>query len=329
VILNIVIVIINLFFLYFTKYSNQNLKLSEFNLYRLGNLLNLLFALILILGLLIIHFKKITLDKKSFYSFFILNQFLLMLAYLATKIPIPFNDYYLFGQKGNRLLIGFIFSQYQFTYFILCFFVWHTIFKTKSFILIRSVVNSTLLLFFILIISFVFIIAKENTFKEKSIKTLPNNVAVVLGAAVWTKNKLSPTLEARVKKSIDLLNSRKISEIYLTGGNAPGELAESQVAFNYIKSKVNDTSNIYKETKTASTNEQIEFVEKILFSKSNIKNIIVISDSYHLVRVMEISKFHNIKIQVAPSELNLSFENAIYFKVREALALTVFWFFAF
>ena len=75
--------------------------------------------------------------------------------------------------------------------------------------------------------------------------------------------------------------------------------------------------------------QQIQYIEANLLTKGKDKNIIVISDSYHLVRIVEISNFHNIKILVAPSNLPLSFEKALYFKVREALALVVFWFFAY
>ena len=121
----------------------------------------------------------------------------------------------------------------------------------------------------------------------------------------------------------------KVNSIYLTGSNAPGELAESEVALKYIQKSKSITSNIFTETETTSTNEQIRFIKQKLLSDSEKKNIIVISDSYHLVRVMEISKFQNIQIQVAASDLSLSFEKAFYFKFREALALTVFWFFAF
>jgi vancomycin permeability regulator SanA len=181
----------------------------------------------------------------------------------------------------------------------------------------------------ILLVSFIYIIGKESTFDEKQLISFKNNVAVVLGAAVWSNNQPSPSLAARVDKALELLADKKVNSIYLTGSNAPGELTESEVALRYIQKKKNITSNIFTETETTSTNEQVRFIKQKLYSDPQKKNIIVISDSYHLVRVLEISKFHNIQIQVAASELSLSFEKAFYFKMREALALTVFWFFAY
>ncbi|HRP93465.1 MAG TPA: ElyC/SanA/YdcF family protein, partial [Ignavibacteriaceae bacterium] len=87
------------------------------------------------------------------------------------------------------------------------------------------------------------------------------------------------------------------------------------------------SSEIFLEKETTNTNEQIQFIKKN-FAKTLNKKIIVISDGYHLVRVLEIAKFHDTKISVSASALNQSFEKAVYNKMREALALTVFWLFA-
>jgi len=327
--LNTIVVMLNLIFLYYTKYSNQNLSLSKFSLNNIGNILNLLFAFILFAGLLVAHLRRVSLEKKIYYSLLFLSWLFLLIAFVSTKISVPFDQYYFLGQKGNRLFIGLNLTLFQFTYFTLTFVVWHKIFQTKSVVLIRAGFNASFLMFFVLILSFVLIVAKENKFSQSKISSSPNNIAVVLGAAVWSKNKLSPTLEFRVKKSIELIKKGKVSKIFLTGGNAPGELAESVVAFNYVKSQLNNTSNIFTEEKTTSTYEQIQYIENNLIKSGIRYNVIVISDSYHLIRVMEISKFHNLNIQVAKSDLALSFEKALYFKVREAVALTVFWFFAF
>ncbi|MFN3478156.1 MAG: FAD-dependent oxidoreductase, partial [bacterium] len=60
---------------------------------------------------------------------------------------------------------------------------------------------------------------------------------VVLGAAVWSDNKPSPILAARVDKAIDLMKNFNVEKVYFTGSNAPGELSEAEVALNYLKSK--------------------------------------------------------------------------------------------
>ncbi len=324
----ILIIILNLVFLYFVKYRNQNLSLNDFNLWNFGNSANLLFAVIIILGIIIAYFKKaMSFDSKLFISFFIINQILLILSYISTVVALPFKDFYYLGQNGNRLFIAVLFTLYNFSYFNIFFLIWLNILKIKDIIVLRALFNSVLLMLIILIFAFIFITKKESGFKDKIITKDPKNIGVVLGAAVWSHNKPSPSLSARVDKAVLLYEGKTIFKIYLTGSNAPGELAESEVALNYIHSLGKDIPDVFIEKETTSTNEQVAFIKKKLLShKTNI--VIVISDGYHLVRVLEISRFHNIKIQVVPSDLIPGFEKAVYNDLREALALTVFWFFA-
>lgn len=324
----VIIILLNLAFFYFIKYQNQKLPITSFSLISFGNLCNFLFALILIAGILILTFKKaLVFDTKKFLPFFLLNQLLLITIYALRFISLPFNKIYYFGQTGDKLLLGGIYTVYLFTYFVLIYLVWLNISKVKNIILIRSLFNSSASLLAIVIIVFVFIVARETGFNDALIAKDKNNVGVVLGAAVWSGNKPSPSLAGRVDKALKLFKEKKISQIYLTGSNAPGELAESEVEFQYIKSKGIHSSEIFLEKETTNTNEQIQFIKKN-FAKTLNKNIIVISDGYHLVRVLEIAKFHNTKISVSASALNQSFEKAVYNKMREALALTVFWLFA-
>lgn len=324
----VIIILLNLVFLYFIKYKNQNFPISYFSLNSFGNFCNFLFSFILIAGILILNIKKdLVFDTKKFLPIFVLNQLLLITIYVLNFISLPFNKILYFGQTGDKLLVGGIFMSYLFTYFVLIYLVWLSIFKIKNILLIRSLFNSSVSLFAIVLIVFVFIIAREAGFNDQSISKDKSNVGVVLGAAVWSGNKPSPSLAGRVDKALKLFDEKKISQIYLTGSNAPGELAESEVAFRYIKSKGIHSSEIFFEKETTSTNEQIQFIKKILTKSSN-KKIIVISDGYHLVRVLEIARFHNIQILVSASALSQSFEKAMYNKIREALALTVFWLFA-
>jgi vancomycin permeability regulator SanA len=324
----ILIIIIDITFLYFIKYNNQKLTLNDFNLFITGNILNIIFALIVIVGVLTVKIKKnLTLEIRYFLPVFIINQFLLVFCFAVTIIDLPFAKIYYLGQNGNQLFVGLIFTLYQFTYFVILFIVWFNILSVKSIVVLRAAINSAIIMSVTLVITFLFILGSEDSFKGQNLNNHGNYFAVVLGAAVWSDNKPSPSLAARVDKAMELLKSHIVNKIYLTGSNAPGELSEAEVALNYIKSKHVNYSEIFIEKETTSTNEQIQFIKEKLLSNPD-ENVIVVSDSYHLVRVKEISKFHNIEIKVLPSDLNLSFKAALNNKIREALALTVFWFFA-
>lgn len=321
------VIFLDLTFLYVIKYKNQNLKFSDFNLFYIGNILNL--VLVIIVGLIIIYFKKLgTLKSKLIPTFLVIINFLLAACFISTSIQLPFKNIYFLGQNGNKFFIGLLFTLFNFSLFVFLFIIWLGILKTKNLILLRSMLNAGLLMTFILFIVFLYIIARENSLIQNINHQKEQSIGVVLGAAVWTNNKPSPSLSSRVDKAIKLYSDKIISSIYLTGSNAPGELTEAEVALRYIKAKNPDIKNVFIEKNTTSTTEQINFIKTKFLSARN-ENIIVISDSYHLVRVIEIAKFHNIKINVEPSELALSFESEIYNKIREALALTVFWFFAF
>lgn len=324
-ILVILIIILNLAFLFFNKYDNQNLSTSEFNVLNFGNLLNIIFAVLLITGFLIAYFKKsIQFSSRIFFITFLLNQLLLIGVHVVRLIQLPFKNIYFLGQTGDELFTGALFVFYTITLFMMIYLVWLNILNINNILLLRSIVYSTITLLFFLLLVFIFIIAKESTFKENIFVTNENNIGVVLGAAVWSDNKPSPSLTSRVDKALELYEQKKISRIYLTGSNAPGELAESEVALNYIESKGFKTSSVFLEKKTTSTIEQIQYIKNNLDTVLS-RNIIVISDSYHLVRVLEIAKFNGIKIQVSASELLQSFEKAVYNKFREAIALTMFW----
>ena len=68
--------------------------------------------------------------------------------------------------------------------------------------------------------------------------------------------------------------------------------------------------------------------KKINSGKSGINEIIVVSDSYHLPRILEISKFYNIEVKVAASKKVLDFDSRLYNRIRESVALIIFWSFA-
>lgn len=324
-ILVILIIILNLAFLFFTKYNNQNLSTTEFEVLNFGNLLNIIFAFLLITGFLIAYFKKsVQFSSRIFLITFLLNQLFLIGVYVVRLIQLPFKNIYFLGQTGDELFSGALLVFYTLTLLMMIYIVWLHILNVKNVLVLRAFVYSTITLLFFLLFVFIFIIAKESTFNENIFVNDKNNIGVVLGAAVWSENKPSPSLTSRVDKALKLYEQKKISRIYLTGSNAPGELAESEVALNYIKSRGFKTSNVFLEKKTTSTNEQIQYIKNNLVTVLN-RNIIVISDSYHLVRVLEIAKFNGIKIQVSASELSQSFEKAVYNKLREAIALTMFW----
>lgn len=324
----IVALALQLMLLYFFKYQNQNLSIKNIDIEVSGNLFNLITYLIAeILLIVVLINTKIKANLRLLSSLVVISYLFLLLGFLSTKITLPFNSIYIFGQFGNKLFTGLCFTIYQLALFTFIFVVILSMRKIQRRIFAKSLLFALISMTVILVYSLFFIISREERVKLQSLDGRTSYTIVVLGAAVWSDNKPSPILAARVDKAIELLKNYNIGKLFLTGSNAPGELSEAEVALNYLKSKKVSSEKIIIEKNTTSTTEQIQFLKSKL-SESEQKNLIVVSDSFHLVRIREISKFHKLKIITIASELELSFLSKLYNTLREALALTVFWFFA-
>ena len=329
IVLPITALVLQMIFLFFIKYKNQGLSFSDFSLLQTGNLINFFMYLGIISGLVIVIKKKQDyLNKKTQTTLLILSWLFLIIGYISTQIKIfPENSYY-FGQPADKILTGLLFLLFILSMLFFLSLIWTIIFTSHKPTFISSTLKSILILVVFFILTIIFVDNIGYTSGRWAIHRDQKNVAVVLGAAVWSGNIPSPTLSSRVDKVIDLLEEGFVGHIVLTGGKAPGELPESEVAFEYAKAKGIDPSLITTENITASTNDQIRWIKNNVTKKNSYAEIILISDAYHLPRVIEISKFYNLNIKVAESTHKMDFKDLLYNKIRESIALFNFWNFA-
>ena len=325
----IFIILLDLFFLYYIKYKNQGLPLHDFNLIYTGNLLNLLFTLILIVGIIFYSFgNKNVYNPKVLISYTFLMTFTLLFAEFYTLVKIPVPNFFVLEHSLKDVLKAIFFTVYQLIVFMFISVVWITFLGRKELLILRAIINSVIIATFLLIVAFFHLSSDvEKGFGKNDVGNA-KFVGVVMGAAVWSKNQPSPSLASRADVAAELYKEGILKKIQVTGGHAPGELSEAEVAYNYLKSKNIDSADIWIEKKTASTSEQIRFIKNELIGKKHLNNIVIISDPYHLARIKEICKFYKNKTQFSPSEMNLSFDSKIYYRFRESVALLVFWFFA-
>ncbi len=324
----ILLLVIDLFLLFFIKYKNQDLSLTQFRFSNTGNVLDLIFFIICVFAVIIY-----TLSRRFQYSGRLLFYFsisitaILILASISTVFNFPVSDIYILNHPLNRILIGALFFIFQFALIFFMIYLWLKILNTES-IILTTIVDSVLVMIGLLIFAYLFSSLHEKDLNSFNRITKGNNVAVVLGAAVWSHNRPSPSLKARLDKAMELFKDSVVNYIQLTGSNAPGELSEARVAFNYLIKKGINPDQIWIEEKTTSTSEQIHFIKSELINRKNIKNIILISAPYHLMRVKEICKFYNIKVYTAASDIIMSTNSKIYSNMRESIALLAFWLFA-
>lgn len=328
-IIGIIIVFLDLIFLLFVKYKNQGLSITNFDLFNTGNLFNFIFSILLIVGLTV-NFLKDTSPVKSsvIYTYLTLITFFLILGVILGKLNISTPNFYIFEHPFDKVLIGGIFSIYQFLQFLFLFTVWLKLIGVGNFLFIKAILFSLFTVAALVIFALIFINNNLNIGKKNLFKKNPGNIAVVLGAAVWSQNKPSPSLSLRADEALRLYKSGYVGKIQLTGSNAPGELSEAEVAYNYLESKGMDTTDVYMENTTTSTIEQIHFIKNNLYNTGKFNKIIIVSDKYHLVRVREICRFYKLKASVAASSFSLKNSKLIYYEFHECIGLIVFWLFA-
>ena len=326
----VILLLAQLIFLFAVKYMNQDLPLHYFSISKTGNIFNLLIYAGIILGILFgIRKNKSGITNKALTSFLVISWILLIISFITTKIKIVSAGVYIYEQPGDKILSGLLFLIFLLTLFYFLIFLWNRIISKHRSTIVRNIFGTLLMLLILLILTLIYIdnvgYASGRWILNKSKK----NIAVVLGAAVWSGNIPSPTLSSRVDKALELLEQGFVGKIVLTGGKAPGELPESEVAYEYARVKGVDSSKVTLENLTANTADQIKWIKNNLLTEDNsFDDIILISDAYHLPRAIEISKFYKLDIKVAESVHKQDFKDKIFTKIRESIALFNFWNFA-
>src|ERR1035437_2184518 len=324
-IVSVLIVLTHLLIIFFVKYRIQNLPLTNFRLGYIGNLLNLIFCILLISGIIVNIFLTSRISDRAILSYIVIMTIFLLAGIINAFIKFPMPKIYMFEHQFRDVLTGFLFSSYQFVNFIFLSVIWLNIIGKKGLIFLNASVNAVIMIILFFIFAFVYVN------QSKTVRKLNNTrdkIAIVLGAAVWSNNIPSPMLASRAEKAYELFKQGYVNKIQVTGGNAPGELSEAEVSSLYLKERGVNMNDIWLEKKTTNTAEQVRYVKEELINKKRLSNIIFVSNSYHMARINEICTFYNIKADIEASSLNLSFDNNIYYKVRDSIALLVFWFFA-
>ena len=150
--------------------------------------------------------------------------------------------------------------------------------------------------------------------------TLSDNsdVAVVLGAAVY-KTKPSPVFAERLNHAINLYHAGKVSKLVFTGGKGEqNELAESIVARDYAMNKKVNSDDIFVETISLTTRENLVYAKQIL-EREKLNSVLIVSDPLHLKRAMLMvnSLGINAKPSATPTSRYQSFKKILPFVLRE------------
>ncbi|MBK7106222.1 MAG: YdcF family protein [Ignavibacteriae bacterium] len=324
------IAVINTFLLFFVKYYQNNLSLVEFSISKTGNFISIFLLIIFIIGAFLLLKQKdsfTVVKSRMLITFSILYLLPIFVIIIFNFVDFKFADEYLLGYPLKKIIpaIFFVFNQ-AFFLFVL-FLIWFTYlgYPLLSYFFSSVAVGFTIILF--LAVSFIctFFTSEFSLTKNQT----KFDYGIILGAAVWSKNRPSPIFSGRIEKGAELYKKGIVERLQLTGGNAPGELSEAKTAFNYLNTihKIPKTK-IFIEEKTSTTNEQIRFIKNEILEKNKAEKFLIISDQFHLKRIEEMADFYNLNAEVISSNYKLNMQKSFYYRFRDCVSLVMFWFFA-
>ena len=114
-------------------------------------------------------------------------------------------------------------------------------------------------------------------------------VALVLGAAVWRSGRASPTLERRAMRAVQLWRDGEVRAIVGCGGLGAHPPSEGQAIREIcIREGVPDAVVLCEEL-SANTEENVRFALPLL-REIDAREVIVVSDRYHLPRALLVAR---------------------------------------
>jgi len=109
------------------------------------------------------------------------------------------------------------------------------------------------------------------------------DVVIVLGAAVWSGGRASPTLQKRVAHGVELLKAGAAPRLMVTGGLGRHPPTEAEVMRRLAAEAGAGGSHIILEDRATSTLESAKLCTAIM-RRHGWTSAIVVTDGYHLPR---------------------------------------------
>ncbi|WP_096199669.1 YdcF family protein [Bacillus sp. FJAT-45350] len=161
----------------------------------------------------------------------------------------------------------------------------------------KKFIGISIIIFSAFYICFAAISIWSYSFENQLVKS---DAAIVLGAAVWG-NEPSPVLRERINHSIWLYDNGYVNKLIFTGGKGDGyEYAESEVAKAYAIENNVDVDDIFIETESSITEENLKYASEIAL-ENNLHTLIIVSDPLHMKRAIVIAESIGMKVHSSPT----------------------------
>lgn len=186
----------------------------------------------------------------------------------------------------------------------------------KLFRLIRKLIKYAILLIIIaLAVSFGVTKSVEDNIKSEDNLSSKADCILILGCSIKDEETPSDMLRDRLDKGIELYRAGASDKILVSGDNGQEEYNEVHVMLHYLLNKKIPARDIFCDHAGFSTYDSIYRSNSIFGAK----NIIVISQKYHLYRALFIAKKLGINAEGVPANFHL-YSGTAYREIREILA---------
>ncbi|MEB3180887.1 MAG: YdcF family protein [Nostocaceae cyanobacterium] len=153
---------------------------------------------------------------------------------------------------------------------------------------------------------------------------LKADAAIILGAEIWG-DQPSPVFRERINHGITLYKQGNVNNLIFTGGSSDGnELTEATVARHYAIEHGIPEADILIETKSRTTQQNLENALQVAASHK-LSKFLIVSDPLHLKRALLMAKDLGMDAYPSPTPTTRyrSLKTQLSFLVRE----TYFYFF--
>ncbi|MBV9156443.1 MAG: YdcF family protein [Acidobacteriaceae bacterium] len=166
----------------------------------------------------------------------------------------------------------------------------------------KRAIAGLFILLSILLLGYLFYIAKQIERQSNIEEARPADVILVLGAAEY-RGKPSPVLQGRLNHAL-VLYLRGLAPYILTTGGAGGDpvYTEGEVGRAYLAEHGVPSEAILVEPEGSTTAQSVDASAEIL-RRMNLHSCIVVSDGYHIYRVKRLLEAQGIKVYGSPRPL--------------------------
>ena len=152
----------------------------------------------------------------------------------------------------------------------------------------------------------------------------PADVAVVLGARVYTDGRLSDALADRVRTACQLYRDGLVRRLILSGGPGDGTIHETEAMKRAAIGLGVKAEDIWLDKAGLSTQATVRNTE-LLFRKWHASRILVVSHAYHLPRIKLAYQRDGWDVFTVPAKENYFLGQMPYNMAREVAALWVYY----